>query len=111
MFDVVKRISQNGKVYLLCIADADEAKALNKLSDLIHSGSANDENNRDAVKVKISLQDLFCKEFYSINESLSTRSFFKYFHEYSSRLSECTGTIPLPPPKVYSPNFAASLFV
>lgn len=111
IFDVVKRISQNGKVYLLCIADADEAKALNKLSDLVHSGAANDSNGKDGVKVKISVQDLFYKEFYSSNENSSNLISLKYCYDFSSSLSECTGTIPLPPPKIYSSNFITSPFV
>lgn len=111
IFDIVKKISQNGKVYLLCIADGDEAKALINLSDLIHSGSANDSNGKEGLKVKISVQDLFYKEFYSTIENCSTGLSLKYFYDYSSSLTECTGTIPLPPPKKYSSNFIASLFV
>lgn len=100
MFDVVKRIVKNGKVYLMCIADADEAAALKKLADLVHSDSNADTNGNDKFKIINSLQDIFCDQFYQIDETLTASSNINYFNDYSSQLSELTKKITVPPPKI-----------
>ena len=100
MFDVVKRIAQNGKVYLMCIADADEAAAFKKLADLVHSGSNADMNGNDRFKIINSLQDIFCDQFYQGDAALTASSYTNYFNDYSPQLSELSKKIPIPPPKI-----------
>jgi hypothetical protein len=100
MFDVVKRVSQNGKSYLMCIADADEAAALKKLEEIARSGSNTDANGKDAAKIKISLPDIFCSQFSQANEMLTASSGINYFYDYSSQLSDMSRKILLPPPKL-----------
>jgi hypothetical protein len=99
MFDVVKKVSQNGREYLLCIADADEAVALKKLADLVQTGSPSGSNGKDVVKIKNSLPDIFCKNYDFMSENVTVSASTALFYEYSSPLSRLSRNILLRPPK------------
>jgi hypothetical protein len=99
MFDVVKRVFQNGKEYLMCISDSDEADALKKMANFAYSGTTSDSNGKDVTKLKSGFQDLYCNQFFLGNESSKISSEITYSYTYSSQLSEMSSTILLPPPK------------
>lgn len=101
MFDIVKRVSQNGKEYLLCIADADEAAALKKLADLVHPVSNSGSNENTGLKIKSSLPDIFCSNLIDETEKLPVFCVNGSFNNYISPLSRLSRQILKPPPKQY----------
>jgi hypothetical protein len=101
MFDIVKRVSQNGKEYLFCIADTEEAAALKKMADLVHPGSNSGSNGNTGLKIKSSLPDIFCSNLIDETEKLPVFCVNGSFNNYISPLSRLSRQILKPPPEQY----------
>ena len=97
LLDVVKRVSENGQTYLMCVADADEAAAIKKLAALTHSDI--DLNGKDGVKIKNKLDDILFKFADKENENLTAFATATFFNDYSPALNSTCGSVLVPPPK------------
>ncbi len=97
LLDVVKRVSENGQTYLMCIADADEAAAIKKLAALTHSDI--DLNGKGGVKIKNKLDDILFKFADKENENFTAFTNATSFNGYSPALSNTCGSVLVPPPK------------
>lgn len=101
MFDIVKKVSENGKMFFLCIADGNEAAAVKKMVNLFQSETTPANNDNSAAKIKNGLPDLICSQFYS-EADISKINYFtiNYAQEQPAPLCEQLRKIFIPPPRV-----------
>ncbi|MBS1510791.1 MAG: hypothetical protein JST86_08130 [Bacteroidetes bacterium] len=102
LFDVVKRVDQDGKVYLLCLADKDETLAVLQLANLSQTDNPlNKSNCISTGKLKNFIQDLFNNDNYN-QAAFNTAQLNKrviLFPQYDSPLYAVNGNVLVPPPK------------
>ncbi len=102
MFDIVKQVSENGKLFYMCIADDDEAAAVKKMSTVFHSQpSAPGTEDKGTSKLKNFFPDIFCNQFIADNDLLKMNSAdIDYGFEKSCPLSKQVRNIFIPPPRI-----------
>jgi hypothetical protein len=99
MYDVIRKTSENGRMYVVCIADGEEMEAIKNLSGLVHFGAPSNNPGKTPLKIKNALPDFFCTQLNQKQEGAIRFNNCILFNDYAPSLCKINKKILVPPPK------------